>query len=63
MRNRFKVGDQLEVLTPGDYLNAVVKVDDMTDENGKEVCDAYIVQQKLWIKTAVPLSPGDILRK
>ena len=63
MRNRFSKGDKLEVLTPNYYLNAVIEMDKMTDTDGNIVDDAKIVQQKLYIKTDIPLHPGDILRK
>ena len=63
MRNRFKVGDVLEVLTPFEYLNAQIPVETLIDENGAIVTDAKIVQQKLFLKTAVRLHEGDILRK
>ena len=63
MRNRFKSGDELEVLSPGDYHNSIIKVKKMTDENGAPVSDAYLVKQRLRLYTAVPLSPGDMLRK
>ena len=62
MRNRFKAGDVLEVLSPSDSFGKKIVADGMTDENGAAVTDAKIVQQKLWIKTDVPLSCGDLLR-
>lgn len=62
MRNRFKSGDVLEVLSPSDSFGKKIVADGMTDENGAAVTDAKIVQQKLWIKTDVPLSCGDLLR-
>jgi len=63
MRNRFKLGDVLEVLTPYDYLNGTIKVESLTDEAGEIVEDAKIVQQKLFLKTDISLHEGDILRK
>lgn len=63
MRNRFKVGDTLEVLSPNDTFNKTILIERMTDENGAEVLDANQVQQKLLIKTALQLKQGDILRK
>ena len=63
MRNRFKVGDTLEVLSPTDTFNKTIVVSDMTDENGNLVVDANQVQQKLILKTDLPLKQGDILRK
>ena len=62
MRNRFKTGDLLEVLSPSDSFGKIIVADGITDENGTAVTDAKIVQQKLWIKTDVPLSAGDLLR-
>ena len=62
MRNRFKVGDKLEVLSPTDSFNKIVEVVSLEDEKGKPVEDAKIVQQKLKLYTNVALSSGDILR-
>ncbi len=63
MRNRFVKGDTLEVLTPYDYLNSKILVEDLTDLDGNSVDDAKIVQQKLLLKTDVKLHSGDILRR
>ncbi len=62
-RNRFKVGDTLEVLSPNPTFNAQIKVEKMTDENGNIVEDAKDVQQKLYLYTTVKLEKGDILRQ
>ena len=62
MRNRFKVGDELEVLSPSNSFNKIITVDKMTDEKDVEILDAKIVQQKIKLYTSVPLSSGDILR-
>lgn len=62
MRNRFKTGDELEVLSPSAAFNSVLRVESMTDEKGEEITDAKLVQQKLLIKTDLPLNSGDILR-
>lgn len=63
MRNRFFVGDELEVLSPSDSLNKIIKVTDLKNTAGEDVKDAKIVQEKLFLKTDVKLSVGDILRK
>jgi putative protease len=63
MRNRFKKGDILEVLSPSDSFNQQITVEYMTDLDGREVEDAKFVQQKLRLYTKVALSHGDILRK
>ena len=61
-RNRFKVGDELEVLSPSDSFNKIVTITKMENEKGEEVLDAKLVQQKLRIYTDIKLSAGDILR-
>ena len=63
MRNRFKVGDELEILSPSEHFNKKFVVEKMFNENGDEVIDAKNVQQKLYIKSDIILSEGDILRK
>ena len=62
MRNRFKVGDELEILSPTENFNKIIKVEKMTDLNGEIVKDAKLVQQKLKLFTDISLSKGDILR-
>ena len=62
-RNRFIVGDELEILTPSENFNKKFIVEQLTDENGNQVTDAKNVQQKLFIKCPYQLNKGDILRK
>ena len=62
MRNRFKEGDMLEVLSPSEQFNEKITVGEMYDEKGERVSDAKIVQQKLRLKTDIVLNEGDILR-
>ncbi len=62
-RNRFKIGETLEVLAPNDNFNKQIILTKMTDENGKEILDAKDVQQKIYIYTNLKLKKGDILRK
>lgn len=63
MRNRFKKGDKLELLTPNDNFNSVILPVKITDEEGNDIEDAKIVQQKLRIYSDVKVSAGDILRR
>lgn len=63
MRNRFKIGDTLEILSPNDTLNKTITVEKLTDEQGTAVSDAKLVQQKLRLYTDLKLCAGDILRK
>ncbi len=62
-RNRFKVGDELEVLSPNDTFNKIIKVTKMENEVGEQVDDAKNVQEKLYLYTTLPLKQNDILRK
>lgn len=62
-RNRFSLGDTLEILSVGDSFNKTIEVTSMRDETGESVTDAKRVQQKLWIKTSEKLSEYDILRR
>ena len=63
MRNRFKVGDTLEILSPTDTFNKTFVVEEMYNDEGVRVDDALLVQQKLRLKCPFNLNPGDILRK
>lgn len=62
MRNRFKTGDVLEVLSPRETLNEKIIAERLEDTDGMPVSDAKLVQQKLWLYTPIKLSAGDILR-
>ncbi len=63
MRNRFKVGDILEVLSPTASQNSTFVVGEVLDERGKEIDDVKLVQQKTLVKTDIQLRAGDILRR
>ena len=62
-RNRFKVGDELGVLSPNNSYNEKILIEEMYDEKGNVVTDASLVQQLLKLKTSLELKEGDILRK
>ena len=61
-RNRFKIGDSLEVLSPTDSFNKLITVEKMEDEKGNIIEDAKLVQQRIKLYTEVSLKTGDILR-
>lgn len=63
MRNRFKIGDELEVLSPNDTFNKIIKVQKMQNLNGEFIDDAKNVQERLFLYTFLPLKKQDILRK
>ncbi len=62
-RNRFVVGDMLEVLSPSENFNKTFIVEEMKNENGESVSIADQVKQKLYLKTPMQLSKNDILRR
>ena len=62
-RNRFIVGDELEVLSPTESFNKVIKIEKMENEKGETIEDAKLVQQKIRLYTDIKLNQGDILRK
>lgn len=63
MRNRFKIGDELEVLSPSDIHDFRFAVTKMTTEDGEPIEDAKLVQQKIKLYAPVALKKGDMLRK
>lgn len=62
-RNRFRRGDVLEILSPGEAFGSTFVVGQMYDLDGEPVDDAMLVQQKLRIECPFTLSVGDILRR
>lgn len=62
-RNRFKVGEELEILSPTENFKKRFKVENMQDESGQQIDDALKVQQKIKLKTPYSLSRNDLLRR
>lgn len=61
-RNRFKIGDSLEVLSPDNNFNKKIIVEELKNLKGEEVFDAKKVQEVLMLKTNLNLKEGNILR-
>ena len=61
-KNKFSVGDDIEVMRP-DGNDAKVKVSDMFDEKFKKIDSCPHPGQKIGLRLAEGLSVGDILRK
>ncbi len=61
-KNKFAVGDELEVLSP-DREDFTLRVTSLTTEEGEAVADAPHSQQLLFLPCETPLGPMDILRK
>ena len=62
MRNRFKKGDELEVLSADDSFLKKIKVEKIVNSQGEEIDDAKRVQEVVSINCPYPLKAGDILR-
>lgn len=63
-RNMFKVGDELEILSPNETFNKKLIVKSITTEEGEKIDEARKVQQKLILNSDnYNLKAGDILRK
>ena len=63
MRNRFRTGDKLEVLSPNEkYHNSVIEIPVMLDEEGNEITDAKITRQRVTLQ-GVSLPPLSMLRR
>ena len=62
-RNRFAVGDELEILSPSDTFNKKIVVEKMENLKGEEITDAKNVQERFYLYTDLLLKENDILRK
>ena len=62
MRNRFKIGDVLEILSPTDNFGKAITIDEIITEKGEEIDDCKRVQEIVSISTPYHLQKGDILR-
>ncbi len=64
MRNKFSIGDVLEILSPKkDCFNKKVTIEKIVDVNGLEQESAKKVQETVEINMEYPILKGDILRK
>ena len=63
MRNRFREGDVLEILSPSESFGKSVRVAEMQDEAGQPCQDASFVQGIYSFPCPYPLGEGDILRR
>jgi putative protease len=63
MRNKFQVGDTLEVVSPNDTFNKKITISSIQNTNGEPIEVANQVQALLHINCDLPLQPMDILRR
>lgn len=62
MRNRFKVGDKLEILSADDNFLKTITIEEITNSKGEKIEDAKRVQEIVEINCPYSLKAGDILR-
>ncbi|MBQ9729582.1 MAG: U32 family peptidase [Clostridia bacterium] len=63
MRNRFLVGDELEILSPSSSFGKTFRVEEITLPNGEKTLDAKLVQGHYTVPCPHPLQKGDYLRR
>ena len=63
MRNRFKKGDVLEVLSPDGNFGKAFEVQSITDSKGEETEDGKLVQEIYTLHCPYRLQKGDYLRR
>ena len=63
MRNRFKQGDVLEILSPKDGFLRSVTVDEIYTQDGEQTDDAKLVCHRYKINCPVEVFEGDYLRR
>ena len=62
MRNRFKVGDTLEILSADDNFLKRITIEKIINSKGEDIDDAKRVQEIVTINCPYNLKDGDILR-
>lgn len=62
MRNRFKVGDTLEILSSDENFLKTITIENITNSKGESINDAKRVQEIVEINCPYNLKAGDILR-
>ena len=63
MRNRFKTGDVLEVLSPSEQFGKTFTVGELETSKGEKTDDGKLVQEIYKLQCPYPLQKGDYLRR
>lgn len=61
-RNKFKVGDELEILSNGENFNKKIVVEEILDQNKNKIEEVKAIKQRVYIKCPYKLNKYDILR-
>ena len=62
MRNRFKVGEDLELLSKSNN-NAIIKVEEIINEEGESIQECKVPKQLVRVKTNIALHKYEIIRR
>ena len=62
MRNRFKVGDTLTLVSPNDNHGKSFVVERIINSKGEEIDDAKIVQEQVTVFAPFKIDEGDVLQ-
>ena len=63
MRNRFRAGDVLEVLSPDGNFKKTFVAENIFDSSGQKTDDAKLVREFYRIECPFALKKGDLLRR
>lgn len=64
MRNKFSVGEELEILSPSkDTFNKKFVIEKITSSTGEDMESAKVVQERVVVPCNLALKEGDILRR
>lgn len=61
-RNKFKVGDELEILSNGENFNKKIVIEEILDQNKNKIEEVKAIKQRVYIKCPYKLNKYDILR-
>lgn len=61
-RNKFKLGDVLEVLSPDENFNKTFKIEEILDLNKNKITEVKKIKERVYIKSNLKLHQNDILR-
>ena len=61
-RNKFKLGDILEVLSPDENFNKTFKIEEILDLNKNKITEVKKIKERVYIKSNLKLHQNDILR-
>ena len=61
-RNKFKLGDSLEILSNGEHFNKSFKVNEIINSNNEKIDEVKKIKERVYLKCPYKLNKYDILR-